>query len=84
MGRNGFGALVTNVAKGATPGVIRETVEDTEKQTEPDQQSALPPVPIAQVQPRPAYNRPRIKPSANLRGRLTATVLLPLSQRTEI
>ena len=52
MGRNGFAALVTNVAKGVTPGVIRETVEDTEKPTEPDQQSALPQVPVARAQPR--------------------------------
>jgi hypothetical protein len=64
MGRNGFGALVTNVAKGATPGVIRETIEDTEKQTEPDQQSALPPVPVAQVQPRQALPQIAAAPPA--------------------
>ena len=64
MGRNGFGALVTNVAKGATPGVIRETVEDTEEQTEPEQQSALPQVPVAQVQPRQALPQIAAAPPA--------------------
>ena len=34
--------------------------------------------------PRPAYNRPRSYPPAALRGRLTATVLSPRFQRTEI
>ena len=80
------------------PFVIREGQEEEQVELPvSNQQSALPPVPVAQVQPRQALPQiaaappaPSIQPApiipttAALRGRLTATVLLPLSEDRDL